>query len=398
MKKEKRRTVVISDYHPAEIPGPGTEALNCAKHLALSPHFSVTFMSSGLVDRTYCDFSMTVTEICRNKLQMKLFKRSDRLKVVKLAKFALRQLITIRLFVKLIKYRKAEFVVHKVGDVFSRSIILFLVFMGKKPILIHHDFSYLGNKKLVPESLCETAILRSSSEIVGSGISLAMRKISRRAKVFRRILNSTTKQIALSELQAAIFNANGFNILKNIPQSVDLCSCSISSMEKKEQSQIRIAFIGRGIGKGFEELVALAKTSTKIHLRVAGPNYLLDWMKTQLPISRYSFFGAVPYKSIPEVLHACDLVWARSQCFDVGPLTILESLAHGVPVVCTPLTGNSTFARLTLPSLVQPSDWKITEDYLQQVLIDWNEKKCFTIAKHLLSSLVRDSYSEILDL
>jgi len=74
----------------------------------------------------------------------------------------------------------------------------------------------------------------------------------------------------------------------------------------------------------------------------------------------------------------------------------LEALSHGVPVVCTPTTGNAEHARKIMPSLVQPLSFVPDERYIHDVVEEWYSGKRQQISKRYIDSLPADSYIQMM--
>lgn len=98
--------------------------------------------------------------------------------------------------------------------------------------------------------------------------------------------------------------------------------------------------------KGIEDIVAVAQLLHErgVHARVrvvGGPSIWSDYRKLleDLPRENSEYAGDVRYKDMPAELERADVVLLASK-YDPCPMTVLEALASGVPVVATNEVGS----------------------------------------------------------
>lgn len=114
--------------------------------------------------------------------------------------------------------------------------------------------------------------------------------------------------------------------------------------------------------KGIEDVVAVAKTlherNANARIRVVGgPSIWSDYRKLlkDLPSENSEYCGDVRYKDMPAELGRGDLVLLASK-YDPCPMTVLEALATGVPVVATSEVGSIEGVDRSVAAEVRPGD------------------------------------------
>ena len=108
------------------------------------------------------------------------------------------------------------------------------------------------------------------------------------------------------------------------------------------------------------QAVAQVKTMTSdVWLAVAGKGYLktsLEQQAQELDISDcIKFLGYVPDEQLPIAYQAADLTVIPSQALEGFGLVLLESLACGTPVLCTPVGGMPEVLESFSPELITES-------------------------------------------
>lgn len=392
------RVVVINDFHPFEKPGAASEALNSAIAIATIGNFHVQFFSSGKYGGKFYAGNVLCRQIQRWQIQNFFLSKSDRLILVRFLKSILRHINLGRLIPVIIKNWHSDFILHSIGTFFPFSTIAILGAFRVRVFQVHHDYSCLLPEKIYPFHFLDKEKIEASANIFEETIRLVVKNYSIRTYILRIVLNAMTTQVALTGLQSKILTANGFNCTKTLVQTVATCQCSELNEFPKEVANlsIKVLFIGRFIGKGFQELIDLIRISSSLHLVVVGSDDLLPMLKESLPDDKFDFLGKLSPIQVFSAIHASHIVWARSTYFDVGPLTILEALAHGVPVVCTPTTGNSEHARELMSSLVKPLDFIPDESYIFSVVQEWRVKQNQQKSRDYVSLLPRNAYLKMI--
>jgi glycosyltransferase involved in cell wall biosynthesis len=116
------------------------------------------------------------------------------------------------------------------------------------------------------------------------------------------------------------------------------------------------------VRKGMEDVVAVARTllerDVDVRLRVVGgPSLWSDYTKLleDLPPENAEYGGPIPYSDMPAELERSDIVLLASK-FDPCPMSVLEALAAGVPVVATSEVGSIEDVDRSVAAEVQPGD------------------------------------------
>jgi glycosyltransferase involved in cell wall biosynthesis len=114
--------------------------------------------------------------------------------------------------------------------------------------------------------------------------------------------------------------------------------------------------------KGLEDVVVLARTllEREVDVRVrivGGPSIWSDYTKLldDLPPENAEYGGTVPYSGMPEEFERADIVLLASK-YDPCPMSVLEALATGVPVVATSEVGSIEGVDRSVTAEVPPGD------------------------------------------
>lgn len=114
--------------------------------------------------------------------------------------------------------------------------------------------------------------------------------------------------------------------------------------------------------KGLEDVVSVARLLSErgvnARLRVVGgPSIWSDYTRLldDLPPENSEYGGAVPYKGMVRELQRCDMVLLASK-YDPCPMSVLEALASGVPVVATTEVGSAEDVDTSVATQVRPGD------------------------------------------
>jgi glycosyltransferase involved in cell wall biosynthesis len=88
----------------------------------------------------------------------------------------------------------------------------------------------------------------------------------------------------------------------------------------------------------------LAATDKPVELHLYGgletnPNYVNHLRELAAGDARIIFHGRFDNQRVPHILHDLDVLVVPSTWYEIGPLTLMESLAAGTPVVASALGG-----------------------------------------------------------
>jgi len=114
--------------------------------------------------------------------------------------------------------------------------------------------------------------------------------------------------------------------------------------------------------KGIEDVVALAhallERGVNVRVRVVGgPSIWSDYTKLleDLPPENSEYAGPIPYSGMSAEFERSDIVLLASK-YDPCPMSVLEALATGVPVVATSEVGSIEGVDRSVAAEVQPGD------------------------------------------
>ncbi len=168
---------------------------------------------------------------------------------------------------------------------------------------------------------------------------------------------------------------NGVDHLKFRPRPTEECLEHFPQFTGKENL---ILFSGRMIAlKGLNvaiEAFSQTRKGIKAHLVFAGTGKIDAWRRMledrDVPKDEYTFLGKVPYQEMPW-LYPLASVFMLPSYSESFPMTILEAMACGVPVVASKVGGIPEMVRDGLDGrLVPPGDPKALSEGLNQVLTD----------------------------
>jgi glycosyltransferase involved in cell wall biosynthesis len=129
-----------------------------------------------------------------------------------------------------------------------------------------------------------------------------------------------------------------------------------------------------GVDKLLEALAIIKPRIPDVMLAIAGRGPIqatLQQQATELGLSNHvKFLGFIPDELLPVAYQAADLTIMPSQSFEGFGLAVVESLACGTPVVCTPVGGMPEILEPFSPQLITSStEASDIADKLEQALL-----------------------------
>jgi hypothetical protein len=262
--------------------------------------------------------------------------------------------------------------IHQIGNVFSTILVLLLRSTGKPVIWTLHDFSFLNKNKLYPKDIGFQSKLYSlhsggSNEFDSPKIKLRVSnwRIFLRSLYFR-IISIGTILVPISGMQKVILESFGFKTSVPIGNGVDKCTCINQSYRDTKA----ILFAGRLIGKGLSHLIQIIKNSNSLRLVLAGDEFLLEQAREELSDRQFEYHGRCSSDQVAALIHKVGFVAVLSDCFDVYPSILLESVSHGAFPITYPSVGNSQIALQIHPRLLLPYGEHLGEHELEEILKD----------------------------
>jgi glycosyltransferase involved in cell wall biosynthesis len=126
--------------------------------------------------------------------------------------------------------------------------------------------------------------------------------------------------------------------------------------------------------KGLEDIAPLARLLSErgvdVKLRiVGGPSTWSDYTKLleDLPPENCEYGGRIPNKDMPAELQRSDIVFVPSK-YDPCPVSVLEALASGVPVVGTSEVGSIEAIDRSVAAEVEPGDVPAMATAIEQMI------------------------------
>jgi hypothetical protein len=354
---EQKKIVIVNDLLPEEQRGAASIALGIANYLNTS--FSSQYWSTSTNARSATDNHnhLRILQISENLAKQSSLGLRHKLRI---EYFSLHPLIWI---CRQIKTEKPTAIsVQQIGNRIPRAAIPLFVLLRIPVVCTLHDFGWIVPRKLFPDDLSVpvsdlpprsssgNAIKVRNKLKVNGGSRLKQLIIQIRLSVNRRILNSCSSVIAISDLQAQIYESFGFRIDRIIPNNVGECKCAdLNDIQRQDNT---LLFAGRAYAKGLDQVLELVDTDPELTLYLAGPQDLQLRAATRLKSSQYRYFGDLSHEELFRLIHEVGFVVVLSECFDVYPTITLEAIAHGALVLTNRNTGNHHLVSNISPELV----------------------------------------------
>lgn len=275
------------------------------------------------------------------------------------------------------------------------------VYKTEKPDIIHANNRFFFTticsvilKKIVGKPLVTTLHLGPMSldrKILNLLIDVYEKTIS------RWIITNSDKIIAVSNavMKHALKLGASHKKIKVIPNGVDLKEFGLREFKKTESK--KIIFVGRLFpNKGIQYLVEAAPIILARHPDVEFIIIGKGPMETELKklIGRlnvehaFRFLGIVP--SVPEIMRECD-IFVRPSLTEGMPLTILEAMACGLPIIASKIPGTSEVVKDGETGiLIKPGDVKQLSDAVIKLIEDENYAKRIRVRAY---EFIRNHYS-----
>jgi glycosyltransferase involved in cell wall biosynthesis len=222
-----------------------------------------------------------------------------------------------------------------------------------------------------------------------AGTALGMRSlIERNRTAQRRLFDSTSAFVVLSEFAASVLRANGAPAHKVVVNrlGIDLTrgpwTPKPGPVERATPSPVTFGFVGRAEPiKGLEDLVrAAVSVPPTVPMRVrivaaaSAPEEvaLVERCRTiAAHDSRISFLDRLSPADVPAFLSEIDVLVAPSRAVEGGPTAALEAHAVGTPVIGTTMPALTEYVQHDVNGiLVPPGDWDALAAHMETIARD----------------------------
>lgn len=166
------------------------------------------------------------------------------------------------------------------------------------------------------------------------------------------------------------FNPNKMNILPNFIEKEKTDSFSNYKSEEKEKYY---CFVGRiSYEKGIENLLKVAQ-ELPYSLKIAGKGPLFEKLQKQYASNKIIFMGHLSSPEVVDLIGKAAGSISPSICYDNNPLSVIESLCMGTPVIGSRIGG--------IPELITQDNGMLFDPFnkeeLKNCIIELFESKAF---------------------
>lgn len=225
---------------------------------------------------------------------------------------------------------------------------------GAKTVWTLHDYKLIcpSYSCLHNKSICEKCVGGSKFNVVKSrcmkgglpGSILAYLEAGYWNR--DRLQKSTDVFVCPSRFMAGMMIKDGFDPLKlkvicnSVPKSM------VENLEIRKERKPYYLYVGRlSKEKGVETLLSAAK-NLPYELKIAGGGPLFESLKSTYASDRIEFLGHLSPSEVKRYVAEAKFTVMPSECYDNNPLSVIESLCLGTPVVGAKIGG--------IPELVTP--------------------------------------------
>jgi hypothetical protein len=121
----------------------------------------------------------------------------------------------------------------------------------------------------------------------------------------------------------------------------------------------------------------------------------LEQAREELPDSQFEYYGRCSSDQVAALIHKVGFVAVLSDCFDVYPSILLESVSHGALPITYPSVGNSQIAFQIHPRLLLPYGEHLGENELEEILKDRHGEDLMELDSF---AKMCSKYSQLIDL
>ena len=138
------------------------------------------------------------------------------------------------------------------------------------------------------------------------------------------------------KMQAGGYSPQQLKVICNFIDDEKIRLISTIQQDKRENAY---CYIGRlSVEKGIESLLSIA-TSLPYKLYIAGTGPLENELKKKYNVSNIQFLGQLDYREVISLLKRVRFSVMPSACYENNPLSVIESLCCGTPVLGSKMGG-----------------------------------------------------------
>jgi glycosyltransferase involved in cell wall biosynthesis len=240
--------------------------------------------------------------------------------------------------------------VHRIYPLLSPSIFLSCRKAHTPVVITYHSFYMTcpANFHFSHGKICDRCIsgreywciLRNCRNNILESTAYAIRTAS--SRLLKLIKKNITLIIALTKFAKSRLIEIGFN-----PSQIMVVPNSVILPEKPASPENGgyVAYAGRvSSEKGLDSLINAAARISEVPFRIAGDGpILLDLVKAAPP--NVEFLGWMDHNSLGSFLQGARLLVLPTKCYEMCPMTVLEAMSYGLPVITSPFGGLSEIVK-----------------------------------------------------
>jgi glycosyltransferase involved in cell wall biosynthesis len=339
-----KKLIVVNDLHPSELAGAATIAHELAQHASLlipteywfSLPKNVTEIPLDAIDARILRLDTEKLKRMQSKFLSKMWREFFNWKTL------------VWFFMNLRRTSPDVVWIHQIGNRFPRTIIILCRTLRIETYVTAHDFGLVLPRKLFPRDLgfgdnFSQMFLNPPIQFSRSFPTEPFKfklLLLLRLKVLICLYNNFTNLICISSMQAEILRHYGFKVNSIIGNGINGCECKFVAAKEPRS----ILFAGRAYGKGLHSLIQGVKESNW-HLFLAGSPELERIANEFLREDQFTYLGLLDREGVYEAIHRVSCVSVISECFDVFPSILIESLRHRTMAIATESVGNSNLLK-----------------------------------------------------
>ncbi len=211
--------------------------------------------------------------------------------------------------------------------------------------LICPNYTCLAESRLCEDCLADSTAVLKKSCMKGGKLASGLAYLEARFWNRQRIERAVDAYIAPSEFMRAMMIKGGFS-----PEKIHVVN-NYSHYEANadkaiEKQPATYCYVGRlSAEKGVEQLLETAQ-HLPYTLKLAGTGPLADVLRQKYASNKIQFLGHLASEELKQLIQESQFLVLPSQCYENNPMSIIETLLMGMPVLGANLGG--------IPELIEP--------------------------------------------